>query len=136
MKKEFKKGDLVRFNHYGMKHSVYMVIDKLEFDRYFLIRIKRKDRRFDIKRTLTMTLDMKSTNYNLVNIEDLNLDKRDLEVFDDFHNYILSNNFKSTFKTNTYSYKYGKDHYEYTTYTNVVVSNLNLSKYKKYSNKL
>lgn len=136
MKKEYKKGDLIRFNCYSMSHSVYMIVGKLEDDRYYLIRIKRKDRRFDIKRTINMTLHFKLDYINLVDIENLNLDKRDLDIFNDFHNYILNNNFKFEYKSYTYNYKIKKNKYSYTDYTNIVVYNLNLSKYKKYSNKV
>lgn len=135
--KKLQKGDLVQLQHYGLRKSIFMVIEHLENDNYFLIRVKRKDGRFDIRYNLNMYLNNKKhLNYILIDNNDFLLDKRDLNIFNDFQEYISNNHFKTFFKSNEITYLIDKKRWSYINYFDIKINNLNLSKYKKYSNKV
>lgn len=122
----FKKGDLYKYNK-----NVYMLIEELEHNTFYLIRVRRTDGRFDIKNSKQISL---SKEY-LLKEENLNLDKRDLEIYNEFKKYVTKTNFKCNFSVKEYTYTNFNPVFKIRSIENFKC-NIQLTKYKKYSNNL
>lgn len=126
-----KKGTLVQYVF--DKKNIYMVLDLIDDTHYLMLRVKRKDGRFDIKRMLIRQIALERDYSKLfVEHEFFGLDKRDQDIFEDFRNYVRNTNISYSFNSSSCTYKHFSPPVTTYSFENIILMGIDLKKYKDY----
>lgn len=130
-----KKGTILQYVF--DKKNIYMVIDKLEDNYYLMMRVRRKDGRFDINRILTRQISLERDYTKIFNEnESFGLDVRDKIIFEDFKNYVRNCNISYSSNNSTNTYNHLNKPIKIIYFKNIILMGINLKKYKDYCKKI
>lgn len=115
------------------KKNIYMVLGILDDTHYLMIRVRRKDGRFDIKRFITRQISLER-NYSKIFDENefFGLDKRDQDIFEEFRAYVKNCNISFSTNISSFTYKHFNPPITINSFKNVVLMGIDLKKYKDY----
>lgn len=100
---------------------------------FLAIRVSIKTNRFNIKHQFIASEDgFKSKYYEIK--DDYKIDKRDVEIFNKFKEYIKLNKFEIKCDSIAHKYHHLKETYYY--HNNIRIKSINLKEFKQYSNNI